>query len=250
MRGASAAGLCAALVVSWVALYRFPLASPTRRRRVSLWLGDKTGVRADPAFAVFATLLYLFLGSIVVVVFMRATQTPYRKLLGHFRPTTSAALILAILGTSSLNTLWIALLYKVRPGADVPGEISRIQWISSILALPPYARWMIPAVAAFVEELAFRGAAFLGMEHAGLSFGVAAGISTLLFFLGQVALVTTATQAFVMGTASLTLGFTGTLLVAATGSVVPAIIVHASFAGFYSNMSTSSSASLQQVRAS
>ncbi|MFD0352085.1 ATP-binding cassette domain-containing protein [Kitasatospora aburaviensis] len=136
----------------------------------------------------------------------------------------------------------MSLLYRANPRVDVPGEIARVQWIASILALPRHYRWIIPAAAALFEELLFRGAVLLGLGALGSGFGVALAVSTCLFAAGQVALVSTPVQAYVLGTSSVTLGVVGGLLTAATGGILPALALHMSFAGFYTHLSASAGA--------
>ncbi|MFE2726809.1 type II CAAX prenyl endopeptidase Rce1 family protein [Kitasatospora sp. NPDC059327] len=233
---AYAAG-CVLAVAGWLALYRLPFADPARRRRTALWLADRTGLRPDPAFAVFATSLYLGLAAAVLAVLLPLTDLSLDQVVG--RPSTALlfGLPLAVLGTSSLNILCVSLLYRAAPRVDVPGEIARIRWIASILTLPRRYRWIVPATAALFEELVFRGAVLLGLGSLHSGFAFAAVFSTLLFAAGQVVLVSTPVQAYVMATSSIALGTVGSLLIAATGSILPALVLHMSFAGFYTTMS-------------
>ncbi|WP_441247889.1 CPBP family glutamic-type intramembrane protease [Kitasatospora sp. McL0602] len=237
------AAACTGAVAVWLALYRLPFGDPAVRRRLALHLGDLTGGHPDRAFAVFATALYLALGGAVLLALTPLTDLTLSQILGTPSLAGGFALLLAMAGTSSLNTLCVSLLYRWKPGVDVPGEIARIQWISSILTLPRHYRWAVPAVAALVEEVVFRGIVFLGIGSLGGGFLLAAGASTLIFALGQVVLVTTPVQAYVMGTSSVILGAAGTTLIAATGSIVPAVLLHMSFAGFYTTMSAASATS-------
>ena len=227
-------------VAAWLAVYRLPFGDAARRRRVALWLADRTGRHPDAAFAVFATVLYLGLGVIVLVVLAMSADLAAGDLIGSVHAVTFPAFLLALFGTSSLNILSVSLLYRAKPTVDVPGEISRIRWIASILALPRANRWIIPATAALVEELVFRGVIFVGLGSLGSGFVVACTVSTLMFVAGQVVLVSTPVQAYVMGSSSVALGVVGCLLTAATGSIVPAVLLHTSFAGFYTNMSVAS----------
>ncbi|MFJ3794211.1 type II CAAX prenyl endopeptidase Rce1 family protein [Kitasatospora sp. NPDC090091] len=236
------AGLCAVVVAGWLALYRVPFNDPARRRRTALRLAGRTGQSPDAAFAVFGTVLYLALGALALTALLAATPLSLDDLVGRPTPATALALLLAVLGTSSANILCVSLLYRADPRVDVPGEIARIQWIASILALPRHYRWIIPAAAALFEELLFRGAVLLGLGSLGSGFGVALAVSTCLFAAGQVALVSTPVQAYVLGTSSVTLGVVGGLLTAATGGILPALALHMSFAGFYTHLSASAGA--------
>lgn len=231
--------VAAVVVAIWVGVYRLPFGAPARRRRMALWLADGTGLDPDPAFAIFATMLYLTLGLGTFLVLYPLTGLTAGDLIGTFSAGTAAALLLAVLGTSSLNSLAVSILYRVRPAVDVPGEIARIQWISSILTLPRRARWIIPAAAAAVEEAVFRGVVFGGLASLGAGFWWSSAASTVLFTAGQVVLVSTAVQVTVMAAAGAILGTVGTLLMAGTGSLLPAVILHVSFAGFYTHLSAS-----------
>lgn len=239
---------CCVAVTAWLALYRLPFADSTRRRRTALWLAGRSGAHPDAAFAVFATALYLTLGLVTLFALALSSSLSVHQFVGTLTGSDALSLLLAIFGTSSLNILFVSLLYRAKPTADVPGEIARIRWIASILALPGPARWAVPAAAAVVEELVFRGAVFLGLGASGGGFWPACAISTAIFALGQAVLVSTPVQAYVMGTSSLSLGVIGCLLVAATGSILPAVVLHASFAGFYTKVSTGSAGAASGVR--
>ncbi|MBO7936707.1 CPBP family intramembrane glutamic endopeptidase [Streptomyces antibioticus] len=236
------AGLCTAVVGGWLALYRLPFGDPARRRRLGLWLDDRTGLRPGVAFALFGTALYLVLGAGAAAVLWSSAGLSLERLVGHPPGVALLALLLAVCGTSSLNILCVSLLYRVNPRVDVPGEIARVQWISSILVLPRHCRWAVPAAAALVEELVFRGTVLLGLGAVGSGFLFAAVFNSVLFAVGQVVLVSNWVQAYVLGTASLALGAVGSLLTAGTGSVLPALVLHMSFAGFYTNLSTAADA--------
>ncbi|MFJ8165796.1 type II CAAX prenyl endopeptidase Rce1 family protein [Streptomyces sp. NPDC096136] len=231
--------LTTAVVAVWLALYRLPFDDPARRRRTALWLAGRTGLRPEAAFAVFGTLVYLALGALALAVLLASTPLDFHRLFAVPAPGTALVLLLAVLGTSSATVLCVSLLYRADPRADVPGEIARIQWIASILALPRHYRWIVPATAALFEEVLFRGAVLLGLGALGCGPAFALAFSTCLFAAGQVALVSTRTQAYVLGASSLVLGAVGGLLTTATGGVLPALVLHMSFAGFYTHLSAS-----------
>jgi Type II CAAX prenyl endopeptidase Rce1-like len=228
--------IATSLVLAWIAVFRIPFRSPARRHLIGMWLSERTGLRADAAFAVFATMLYLGLGLAVLLVLSVCAPVPWRSYAGIHSAAAIPLTLLAMAGSSSLSALCMSVIYRVNPDADVPLEMASIQWIKSILALPRAVRWLVPALAAMVEELIFRGAVFLGMGASGASLVQATAVSTVLFAAGQVLVVHTRTQAVVMAAASCTLGVVGSLLVASTGSIIPALAVHMSFAGFYTNM--------------
>lgn len=153
--------------------------------------------------------------------------------------TGAIATLLSILGASRLNTFCVSVLYRIRSTVDIPGEIARIQWIASVMTMRARVRWAIPAAGAFVEELVFRGGIFLDLSSAGAPCAVAAIASSLLSCAGQVVLLSTPVQIYIMASASLTLGIVGYLLVATMGNLIPTLLLHTSFAAYYTNMSTS-----------
>jgi Type II CAAX prenyl endopeptidase Rce1-like len=238
---------CVVAVAIWLLIYRLPFGDPSRRRRIALWLADRSGLHPDMAYAIFGTVLYLVLGLFILFVLMTFAHLSVSALVVAPSLAAFPAVLLAAGGTSSLNILAISFLYRARPKTNIPEEISQIQWISSILALPPHFRWIIPAAAALVEELVFRGAVFMGLGALGSGFWLAWLVSTLLFTLGQIVLVSTPIQGFVMGISSITLGTFGSLLIVVTGSITPAVILHMSFAGFYTNMSSASAAGTPRI---
>ncbi|MER6444008.1 CPBP family glutamic-type intramembrane protease [Streptomyces venezuelae] len=231
--------LATAVVAVWLALYRLPFNDPARRRRTALWLAGRTGLRPEAAFAVFGTVVYLVLGALALAVLLVPVPLAFHQVFDLPGPGAAPALLLAVLGTSSATILCVSLLYRADPRADVPGEIARIQWIASILALPRACRWIVPAAAALFEEVLFRGVILLGLGALGSGPVFALAFSTCLFATGQIALVSTRTQAYVLGASGLVLGTVGGLLTAATGGVLPALVLHMSFAGFYTNLGAS-----------
>lgn len=73
------------------------------------------------------------------------------------------------------------------------------------------------------------------MSSQTLSFTGALIIVTLLFLYGQVILTETKIQALVLTIASIVISVVGGLLFVYCKSIIPPIVMHASFAGFYSN---------------
>ncbi|HRC86432.1 MAG TPA: CPBP family glutamic-type intramembrane protease, partial [Thermoanaerobaculia bacterium] len=112
--------------------------------------------------------------------------------------------------------------------------VEEIPWMKGMAELPRWAVPLLAALAAVVEELFFRGVVLgLLLMRFGLAPALAIAISALLFLLGQLIQVRTAFQALVVGSGSVAIGLVGGLLVAATGSVVLAVVAHASFVVFF-----------------
>jgi membrane protease YdiL (CAAX protease family) len=91
---------------------------------------------------------------------------------------------------------------------------------------------------AAVEELFFRGTVLSGLIGHGATGWAALALSGVLFTAGQVILTEGRLPATVLGLSSVVLSVIGGLLVIVEGSVLPAILVHASFAGYYTQVST------------
>jgi hypothetical protein len=226
---------CAAAIAVWTALFRLPFNDSRRRARLALWLGTRCNADPQRAFAVFATLLYLVLAAGVLAWLVLRFRVDLVALLAVRAPLETAALaVLGVAGTVALIGSAVGLAYRVRPGLDVPGAVRSLQWLAGAATLPNAARVAVPVAGACGEELVFRGAVFGAIYGAGGAPLLALAGSALLFAVQQVALTTTPVQAGLLAGAALIIGGMGALLLIATGSLVPALLVHLSFAAFYS----------------
>jgi membrane protease YdiL (CAAX protease family) len=153
-----------------------------------------------------------------------------------------------LLGASTASVVAIAWLYRVRPTVDVPGEVGNILWIRYCLALGSPWKWVVPALAAIVEECVFRGVLFAGMVERGAPLGVAVILSTTAFLVGQIVLTGSRIQVYVLAFSSLAIGLLGSLLTSATEALVPAVVLHASFAGYYTGMGAAANEHRQAIQ--
>lgn len=231
------AGLAAVAAVAWLALYRLPLARPRVRQRVRLAVASVTGLPPRYVFPVLGTLIYLATGLGAIAVVTLVGPAPLGQALSWQVSLPAVALtVLVVVGAAAATGFAMSLLYALRPGVDVPGAVAGTGWIREILVLPPAWRWLVPMSSAAVEEVFFRGVVLVGLLTHGASVPVAIVVSGALFVAGQVVLTERGLAAVVLGSSSIVLSALCGLLVVVTGSVVPAVIVHASFAGYYTNL--------------
>jgi hypothetical protein len=233
----SFAGAATAGAVLWLALYRLPLSRPRTRQRFRLAVASVTGLPARLVFPVVGTAIYLLTGGLAVAAVTWWGGVPLGDALAW--PATGrgvATVLLVALGTSAATGFAMSVLYAVRPRVDVPGAVAGVGWIREVLALPRRWRWLVPMAGAGVEELFFRGVFLVGLLAHGAPVWAAVGLSGAVFVAGQVALTERALAALVLGVSSVVLSVLCGLLVVVAGSVLPALVVHASFAGYYTNL--------------
>lgn len=228
------AALVLLVTAAWLAAYRLPWRTPRARQRFRLAVASRTGLPGRYVFPVFGTALYVLLGVLAALALGAATPAGWADPLPwHVSAHGVALTVLAALGSGALVGCAMALLYAVVPRIDVPAAVTGVRWVREILALPRSARWLVPAGSAALEELVFRGVALTGLLACGASGWAALAVAGAVFTAGQVALTETRLQALVLAVSSMVVSVLGGLLVLVEGSVLPAILVHASFAGYY-----------------
>lgn len=229
--------LATAVTVAWLAAYRLPLARPRVRQRFRLAVSSATGLPARLVFPVVGTVIYLLGGLLAIGALTWWGDVPLGQALS-WRPTatTAAATVLVAVGAAAVTAFAMGLVYVVRPQADVPGAVADVGWIREVMVLPPRWRWLVPMTSAGVEELYFRGAFLVGLLAHGAPVWWAIGIAGAAFTVGQVLLTERGLAALVLGTSSVVLSVLCGLLVVVADSVLPALLVHSSFAGFYTNL--------------
>ncbi|MET7427133.1 CPBP family intramembrane glutamic endopeptidase [Dactylosporangium sp. NPDC005555] len=232
------AAIATAATAVWLALYRLPLRRPRTRQRVRLAVATRTGLPGRYVFPILGTLIYLAGGVLASIAVMYAGDVSLAGLLAwRVTPHGIGLLLLTAVGASALTAFAMSTLYALRPRIDVPGAVTTVRWITEILALPRLWRYAVPATSAVVEEFFFRGAFLGGLLATGTPVWAAIAISGAVFTLGQVLLTETALQATVLALSSVVLAVVCGLLVVVQGSVLPAIVVHASFAAYYTQTS-------------
>lgn len=238
------ATLATAVTAIWLALYRLPLRDPRTRQRVRLSVSSATGLPARYVFPIVGTAIYLITGALAAVALTLAGEVPLAEVLRwHVTPLGVAVTLLAMVGASALTAFAMSLVYAVRPTVDVPAAVTGVRWVQEIAVLPRRWRWIVPMTSAAIEEFFFRGVFLTGLLAAGSSVWAAIAVSGVVFTAGQVLLTEQRLQALVLAVSSVVLAVVCGLLVVVEGSVLPAILVHASFAGYYTNSSMRAGAS-------
>ncbi|QSB06866.1 CPBP family intramembrane glutamic endopeptidase [Natronoglycomyces albus] len=227
-----------AAATAWLAVYRLPFHSHRTRKRVKLAVSTHTGLEARYVFPILGTLIYLAAGIAAIAVVVATSGPGWLDMLAWNMTLHSVALTgFAMVGAACLTGFLMSMVYAIRPQVDIPGAVNNVVWIREVMALPVQWRWAVPMSSAAVEELFFRGVVLVGLLAADAPIWFAVLASGLIFTAGQVILTENPLQALVLTLASVVLSVVGGLLVIITGSVLPAILVHAAFAGFYTNNS-------------
>jgi hypothetical protein len=238
---APAVVLAAGMLVSaavWLGLFRVTYLTVRIHNRIGLWIGGLVGLPGPYAFSIAATVWYVVLGVAVAAVVGHLAARPFLGPLVHRLPPSAALAVgLGILGAFSLTAAAMTVISAVRPSVDVATAVSKVRWIEGIMRLPAAWRWVVPMIGASVEEYVFRGVMYPALLAHGVGRLPAFAVATGLFTAEQIGLTENLVQAIVIGISSLVVGGICTLLWNQYHSVVPAIAVHASFAGFYTSLS-------------
>ena len=238
MKLSSALILIVITTLVWYVLYRVPFADRRRANRFALILGTRTSLRPDLAFAIFGTVVYVSLGAAGCVLIANLANLSIVDLfVAPLGVESLVATVLALAGAMSLVSVGITVLLTIRPTIDVPGSIRRVRWLAIIEAFPLRMRFSIPMLGALIEETFFRGVVYAAITATGGSMWLAFATTAILFTVGQVIFCDNVVAAVVIGFGSLVISTFGTILVGTYGNVVPALVVHISFAGYYSGVS-------------
>jgi hypothetical protein len=238
MTGAAFAGAAILITAAWLAAYRLPFANPRTRQRVRLRISSLTGIPPRYVFSILGTFIYLALGVAALLALARLGElNPLNLLAWKISGEGAALTLLAGIGASALTAFAMTVLHSLPGRADVPATVSDVRWIQEIVALPGPWRTLIPGISGALEEFYFRGVMLFGLFATGLPVWAALVLTGLVFTAGQVALTESRMQATVLAISSIVLSVVCGLLTVVEGSVLPAILIHASFAGYYTNMS-------------
>ncbi len=222
----------------WLAAYRLPFADPRLRQRVRLKVSSWTGIQPRYVFTIVGTVIYLVLGAAAVAALTLLFDLDLVAMLTwRFSGPSAALTLLAGIGASALTAFAMSVLHSLPGGSRAAESVSQVRWVQEILALPSRWRWPIPAASAALEEFYFRGVLLFGLLAAGAPAWVAIVLPGVVFTAGQIALTESRVQAAVLGISSVVLSVVCGLLTMVEASVVPAILIHASFAGYYTNLS-------------
>lgn len=230
--------LTTSVAAAWFTIYRLPLGDRQRANRVALALGTITSLRPALAYAISGTILYIALGMGACILVADAARISFTDLfLTNLSLELLAPTCLGLIGSLSWVAMGVSIVMAIRPTTDLRNSIRKVRWLAVLDAIPLKMRFAAPMLAALVEEIYFRGVVYAAVDAAGGSAWLGFATGALLFTAGQVMFCDNKVAALVIGSASLVVSVFGGILVAAYNNVLPALAVHISFAGYYSNMS-------------
>jgi len=149
----------------------------------------------------------------------------------------------------ALSSLLLGLYSLFRPSINWYQVILSITWVRLMAKIPQRYRPLYPIAGATFEELFFRGTVFMVVRaqfpEIGLTMAIL--ITTVLFIIQQVVNTETYHQAVAMASGAISISVVGCLLIAYTGSFIPALLCHVLFVVFYLNDSNSSRGSSTAV---
>jgi len=185
--------------------------------------------------ALLLTASYYGLGLIAGLLFIFTFGLPASAFIS-FSATHLGLAVLGAIGAISLTDLLVDLSCRLtgQGGPSRFAEIQDIPWMKGLRQLPYGVVPLAAALGGVVEELFFRGVVLrILTERFTVAPLLALAIAATLFCLEQLIQVRTAFQAMVIGCGCVAIGTIGGLLVVLTGSVVPAVLCHASFVLFF-----------------
>ncbi len=225
-------------VYVWLRIFRLTYKNTKIRNKIAMYISSHSSIPVSYSYSIFATLFYSgmpLIGSYILLVLF---DVHLNKILTqhYYDISFLSAVVMGELAVLSCSSLPIVLLLTAKPNIRVDKEIKEINWISGIFKIPSKLCSLIPCISACCEEFFFRGALFSALMSTNISIWSAMFIVSALFVYNQIILTNTKTQAYVLGSSSMIISVIGCLLVGLTGSVIPSMIIHASFACFYSNL--------------
>ena len=232
------------------ALWYFAERSQALRR----WVFFLMGFSHRPMTQVRSLLLgaiYCGLGLLAVFLFAVGFGLPASRWILPLRESHLALAVLGAAGEISLTNLLVDLVCRL-PGVGGPqrlAEMNDVPWIKGVRQLPVGLAPIAAAMGGVVEELFYRGVVQrILTERFLVNAIVAIIIAGLLFYFEQLLQLQTAFQAVVIGCSCVAISAVGGILVVLTGSVVPAVLAHASFVLFFMTRGSEAPAGLRQSR--
>ncbi|EGD46958.1 Abortive infection protein [Ruminiclostridium papyrosolvens DSM 2782] len=227
-------GYCCMFV--WLFIFKQSYKNTYIKNRISLFISSLFGIPASYSYSVFATFLYCALPVISSIVVAKTAKIHIFNLFPlEVSLELFATIILGVVAAMSLVAVFIIVSLKLAPSMDIAGEISKIKWIEGIFQIPKKIAWLLPILSASFEEVFFRGVFLQGLVSNGMNNVIAVIVVTAAFILNQVLLTDTKVQGLVLGFSSVSISIVGCIMFFASGSIIPSMIMHASFAGFYAN---------------
>lgn len=219
----------------WLIIFTQSYKNTYTKNKITLIMSSIFGLPASYSYSIFATILYCLLPTLGTFVVATVAGVNIFSLFTWQGFQVIPIILLSISAAMSLVAVFVVFINKLFPRIDIPGEMARIKWIEGIMQTPAKISWLLPLLSASLEEIFFRGALLTGLLTAGMGTPKAIALVTIAFVLNQVLLADTWPQRLVLGYSSIAISLVGSIAYLASGSIIPSILMHASFAGFYTS---------------
>lgn len=223
--------LCLAI---WLSLYMLSYSNMYIKNKLTLVMSSTFGLPVSYSYSIFATIIYCILPLAGCFIIGEAAGFSFVSIFSIGWNTLLVALM-AVIGVMSTMAVFLMVILTISPKMNIQGEMSKIKWIEGIFMVPTKVAWLLPMCSACFEEVFFRGAFLNGLLVSGMDTLFAICIVTIAFVINQCILADTKTQKLILGVSSLVISVIGSLAFLACGSIIPSMIMHASFAGFYTS---------------
>lgn len=224
-------------MIFWLGIFKFSCSNGRARNKIAMFISSHAGIPVKYSFAVFINIFYSGMPLFACVFYSSYFGTDLLSLFKVYEGTTSRFVdtLIGVLAVMAVESALIVLFSILKPQVPIDKEIQEVGWISSILKFPGKWTLFIPCISACCEETFFRGAVLNSLTQTGMPFWQAATVVTILFMLNQMYLTEKPVQGMIIGMSSFAISVVSCLLLGATGNIMPSLVIHASFAGFYTN---------------
>lgn len=194
------------------------------------------GLPVSYAYSIFATIIYCLLPLISCFILGKTAGFHFLQLFSFsYGGMLLLVIMMAVIGVMSVMAVFLMVILTIKPKMNIQEEMSKIKWIEGIFMVPAKVAWLLPMCSACFEEVFFRGAFLKGLMVSGMNTLAAVGIVTAAFVINQCILADTKVQKLILGISSFAISAIGSIAFLACGSIIPSMIMHASFAGFYTS---------------
>ena len=224
-------------VTIWMFIFKQSYKNTYIKNKISLLMSSIFGVSPSYAYSLFATIVYCALPVAFSLILAIVGRVRWRDLFNFDLRITSFIIIILLCFIAAISIISICIIFiqMINPKINIAKEMSSIRWIEGIFQFPKKVAWVLPMLSACFEEIFFRGVFLASLINSGLNDLLALSIVTIFFIINQCVLADTREQKLILGMSSFSISLTCGLAFFVSGSILPSIVVHAAFAGFYIN---------------
>ncbi len=220
----------------WLAVYMLSYSNMYIKNKLTLLMSSVFGLPVSYSYSVLATIIYCVLPLISCFIIGKIAGFQFLQLFSFsYGWRTVLIIFMAVIGVMSVMAVFLMVILTIWPKMNIQEEMSKIKWIEGIFMVPAKIAWLLPMCSACFEELFFRGALLKGLLVSGMSTVFAVSIVSIAFIVNQCILADTKIQKLILGVSSFAISAIGSIAFLACGSIIPSMIMHASFAGFYTS---------------